>query len=312
MTAPGSLEDRLTGALLGTALGDAAGAPFEGTTSPVADRVDAWLGADGQLRWTDDTHMALALAASLIATGGRVDPQHLGDTFARAYAEEPWRGYGSGPPQVFARAARGEPYVEAAAALFGGSGSLGNGGAMRAAPVAIVGCPDLAEVARLARAQAAVTHAHPEGQDGAVLVAGGICAIVGVEDLRAGPVDALEQVGQHLRTAELRDPLDALVGVVRSGGDLDEAMAGRSTDVTAAGSVPAAVASFLLGGDSVVDVIRSAILLGGDTDTVAAMAGALAGAAYGASSIPAALLDRLEARDDVLRLAGQLIEVRTA
>jgi poly(ADP-ribose) glycohydrolase ARH3 len=310
-TIPGSLEDRLVGALVGTALGDAVGAPFEGVTAPDVGELDARLVGDDRLRWTDDTHMALALASSLVATDGRVDAQHLGDTFARAYADEPWRGYGPGPPQVFAQAARGKSYVVAATALFGGAGSLGNGGAMRAAPAAIVGYPDLEEVARTARAQAAVTHAHPEGQDGAVLIAGAICMTVGAAELSIAPVDAIEQVGQVLRTEEMSNRLAALIESVRAGTSLDAAVGGRAPDVTAAGSVPAAIASFLLGGGSVVDVIRSAVLLGGDTDTVAAMAGALGGASYGASSIATLLLDRLEAQHELVRHAQQLIELRT-
>lgn len=312
MTIADALEDRLIGALLGTALGDAVGAPFEGVAAPSADEIDARLGGDDRLQWTDDTHMALALASSLIATGGRLDAQHLGDTFARAYADEPWRGYGPGPPQVFAQAARGKPYEVAATALFGGTGSLGNGGAMRAAPAAILGYPDLEEVARAARVQAAVTHAHPEGQDGAVLFAGAVCMTVGAAELGIPPVDAIEQVGQMLRTEKMKHRLRELVQGVRAGTDLAVAVGGHATDVTAAGSVPAAIGSFLIGGGSVVATIRSAVLLGGDTDTVAAMAGALAGASYGMNSIAAPLLERLEARDELVRHAQQLIELRTA
>jgi poly(ADP-ribose) glycohydrolase ARH3 len=238
VTIPGSLEDRLVGVLVGTALGDAVGAAFEGVAAPDVGELDARLAGADRLRWTDDTHMALALASSLIATEGRVDAQHLGDTFARAYADEPWRGYGPGPPKVFAEAARGKPYVEAATALFGGAGSLGNGGAMRAAPAAIVGYPDLEEVARTARAQAAVTHAHPEGQDGSVLIAGAICMTVGAAELNIEPVDAIEQVGQVLRTEEMNNRLAALIEAVREGASLAGAVGGRATDVTAAGRCP--------------------------------------------------------------------------
>jgi poly(ADP-ribose) glycohydrolase ARH3 len=127
------------GALLGTALGDAIGAPFEGRRRVDDREVAALLAAGTPLRWTDDTHMMLGLADALTDRGGVVDERHLGDTFAARYREEPWRGYGGGPPRVFAMAARGTPYRQAAAALFGGGGSFGNGAAMRCVPAALAG-----------------------------------------------------------------------------------------------------------------------------------------------------------------------------
>ena len=93
--------DRAVGSLLGLALGDALGAPFEGAASVTPDALAAWVDADEPLRWTDDTQMALTLAEVLLAGRGDLDPQVLGDAFAAAYAAEPWRGYGSGPPEIF-------------------------------------------------------------------------------------------------------------------------------------------------------------------------------------------------------------------
>jgi ADP-ribosylglycohydrolase len=69
--------------------------------------------------------------------------------------------------------------------------------------------------------------------------------------------------------------------------------------------VPAAVAA-LLSGTDLLGVIRIAISLGGDTDTIAAMAGAMAGAAWGLEHVPARLLDRLEARAELEELAATL------
>jgi poly(ADP-ribose) glycohydrolase ARH3 len=88
----GTVADRLAGALLGTALGDAVGAPFEGMARPAPEAIAAHLRSESPLRWTDDTHMMLALAESMAATGGRVEPQQLGETFARYFHDQPWRG----------------------------------------------------------------------------------------------------------------------------------------------------------------------------------------------------------------------------
>jgi poly(ADP-ribose) glycohydrolase ARH3 len=300
--------DRSVGALLGTALGDAVGAPFEGHRRPPLTAIDEHLAASSPLRWTDDTHMALALADSLLATDGTVDPQHLGDTFARRYAEEPWRGYGSGPPQVFALARQGTTYEEAAGSLFGGAGSFGNGAAMRCAPVAIVGSPDLGTTVALARAQARITHTHPEGIDGAVLLAGALCLL-----LDAGGTSApqlLTRVEDHLTTAAFRARSEHLRTAAATGALTRDVVAALGSGVAAIESVPAALAVFLEDPADPVGVLRRAVALGGDTDTVAAMAGALVGAHLGAAAFPAALVDRLEARARIERTAQQLASLR--
>lgn len=301
---PDDLGDRWRGALLGTALGDAVGAPFEGQRHVEVGDVEVWLAADDPLVWTDDTAMAMGLARSLIACHGRVDPQHLGDIFAAEYQSEPWRGYGAGPPRVFAEAARGTAYVDAAAALFGGSGSYGNGGAMRAAPAALVGSSDLAAVADLARAQARVTHAHPLGEDGAALLALAVAAVATAHG--TDPAASIAGTLVHLRT----DPMaSAARRAIELGPTSDAAAVARELGhgISALEAVPAAIAAFLGAPDDPRAVLVRAVTMGGDTDTIAAMAGAVAGAHAGASAWPEAALDRLEGRAELVRLADGLV-----
>lgn len=276
------------------------------------------MAAHEPVTWTDDTAMAIGLARSLVACDGRVDPGHLGDTFAAAYRAEPWRGYGAGPPQVFAAAARGESYVEAAAAMFGGSGSYGNGAAMRAAPAAVVGHPDLSAVADLARAQAQVTHAHPLGQDGAVLLAVAVAIVAGTaretagrnatpnaaEDVALGP--ALAGVADHLDTEAMAMAFRLALDV-GPGGDPRAITERVGHGVAAVEAVPAAVAAFLGSPDDPVGVLARAVVIGGDTDTIAAMAGALVGARVGAGGLPHGMLARLEGRDVLASLADDLV-----
>lgn len=303
----GGLRDAARGALLGAALGDAIGRPFEGARRVDPARVDALLDGSEPLRWTDDTHLLLALGDALVDRDGAVDAQHLGAVFAAAYDAEPWRGYGSGPPQVYAMAAEGIPYVEAAARLFGGSGSWGNGAAMRVAPAAVVGHADAERAAALAAEQSLVTHAHPQGRDAAVLLAVVIRAAL-VTDPSARLVLPEPPASCHLDVviAEAWQDLRAL----EPGSKDRTAYAQRvGTSVLARESVPAAVALALAASASPVDTIRTAISLGGDTDTVACMAGAIVGAHRGASALPPGLLDRLEARDRIQTLAEALLAV---
>jgi len=129
--------------MLGSALGDAIGElafrfPEEG-------RLRAAIAAAHVLHYTDDTAMAIELAESLAERGG-LEPQHLGRTFHHHFNREPWRGYASGPPTIFQLVEKsGLTYEEAARNLYGGQGSLGNGAAMRVAPLGLFfhDAPDL-------------------------------------------------------------------------------------------------------------------------------------------------------------------------
>jgi poly(ADP-ribose) glycohydrolase ARH3 len=298
---------RARGVLLGLALGDALGAPFEGRTPVSAGQVQAWIGAAERLRWTDDTHMALTLARHLLDDPRLDDPEALGAAFARAYTQEPWRGYGSGPPQVFAMVEQGLNFEEAAGTLFGGSGSYGNGAAMRVAPVGLLpAASDPHHAVLLAERQSRVTHTHPDATHGATVVTQIIAGLLDLVDVDADAVvNVVHTTIGRLPPGSVRDRLTEVTDVMASGGDATRAAERCGTGVAAAESVPAAVAALLQGG-APQQVITTAIGLGGDTDTIAAMAGAMAGAAWGSDHFPGVLLDRLEARGELEQLADTL------
>ena len=90
--------------------------------------------------------------------------------FVRRYFADPRRGYGGGAITLLEELAQGRDWREVSPELFGG-GSCGNGGAMRAAPIGGFFHDDPSRAASEAQLSAAVTHAHPEGQAGAMAVA---------------------------------------------------------------------------------------------------------------------------------------------
>ena len=120
--------------------------------------------------YSDDTVMALSVA-EVLDRHGRVDQGDLAGLFARRYQADPYRGYGLSVRRVLEGIAGGEPWHASARSIYGGSGSMGNGGAMRVAPLGAYFADDLGEVVEQARASAEVTHAHPEGQAGAIATA---------------------------------------------------------------------------------------------------------------------------------------------
>lgn len=284
------LEDRFVGSMLGLALGDALGAPHEG--GPLGQA--AWwllgLGRGDLLRWSDDTEMALGLAISLAENRG-VDPDRL----ARQWAENAdWRrGYGPGAGKLLARIRNGEDWRSANRAVFP-DGSFGNGAAMRAAPLGLFYHKDTEELARATALASSITHAHPLGIEGGVLIARATAMAL------EGGLD-LEALRESCREEEFRSRL----------GIAGEEMDGRAvkrrlgTGIEAHRSAVTAVhvANRFREFGPMMEFVVS---MGGDTDTIGAMAGGIFGARHGPGALPEEALSRLEERGWIERVARKL------
>ncbi len=152
--------------LEGLSVGDAFGEMF--FALPVRDIRERRL-PPGPWRWTDDTHMALSIV-EILARYGRIEQDALAESFASRFSQEPWRGYGMGAAQLLARIGAGGDWRKEAPRLFR-SGSFGNGGAMRAAPIGAYFRGDAKKAAHEARLAAEITHGHIDGQAGAMAIA---------------------------------------------------------------------------------------------------------------------------------------------
>jgi poly(ADP-ribose) glycohydrolase ARH3 len=302
--AAASMTEKILGAMVGCGLGDAIGEMAFGGYDEAGLRA---AGAAGdRLIYTDDTAMMLALADSLV-TLGRLDPQHLGETFRAHFRREPWRGYGPGPPRLFAMvAAERLPYGAAARRLYGGQGSFGNGAAMRTAPIGCV-YRDAAVVYERASLAASVTHAHRIGRDGAAVQAIAVSQAARLDprgDFSAqafcrGLVDAA-------RTDEIRQKLTLMARLVADGAPPGAAGDRIGRSIAVHESMPFALYAFLSHPKSFEDCLFCAILDGGDRDTLGAMAGALSGAYLGVAALPAGWRGKLENRAQIEELACSL------
>lgn len=278
----------VAGALLGTFVGDAIGRGFEGAP-PVrraaAERRLATALDQPELVYTDDTQLALALAEHLVDHPG-VEPWGLAATMLEHY--EPWRGYGGGMRQIVGAWQRGVAVEDAAEVAFEG-GSFGNGAAMRIAPVGARWADDPDALDAAARRSARVTHTHPIGVDAAVAVARAVGRAAAAGRFTPQDVAALatvadtSELAERLHRAAELDADTALPRVAR--------MLGNA--VVAHRSVPAALWAAATGRDLTDTVVR-ALGIGGDADTIGAMAAAIRGAADGEAAIPAGWRDRLE------------------
>jgi len=301
------LRGKYLGGMIGSALGDAIGElaffhPHKETLCAHLEKLETY-------RYTDDTAMSIGIAES-IAKAGYLDEKGLGETFRANFKREPWRGYASGPPTVFSMVEElGITYVEAAQRLFGGSGSFGNGSAMRVVPVGLVfhDSPDLYEMARVS---AVVTHAHPLGIDGAAVQSKAVALAVQHDPEDTFPSDAFVQdLLGFARTPQMRDKIREVGDLISSRADPSVAAQRLGRTVAVHKSQPFALYSFLRHLKSFEDCLFCAILNGGDRDTLGAMACAISGAYLGVKAIPNSWIEKLENRSYIEQSALQLAEM---
>lgn len=292
--------DRFTGCLLGLATGDALGAPHEG--GPLERLVWRFIGrtSDGCLRWTDDTQMALDLAESLLIED-EVVPDSLAKQFAASYR---WsRGYGPGAARVLKRIRRGEPWQQACRAVYA-DGSYGNGAAMRAPVLALFFAGDQDKVIASAQRSARITHAHPLGIEGAVLIALATHAML--EERSAAQV--LDLLQSECSSPQFTKLLTTIRSWIDTGKEPDprEVATKLGNGISALTSCPTAlyvaIRHLKTSFEEMMDFI---IACRGDVDTIGAMAGALWGVVNGANRLPQV---RLEARGTLMAISVRIFE----
>ena len=293
--------DRAAGVLLGCAVGDALGAGYEFTpAASLPDRIDmvgGGLGGFAPGEWTDDTSMAVAVAEAGAAGLDLRSPAGLDAVaagFARWFADGP-KDVGVHTSAVLSAAGARSGTVSAAQLtaasqhrLASGYQSAGNGALMRTAPVALAHLDDAQAAADAARAVSDLTHADPVSAEACLIWTLGIRHAVlhgtfdGVRDALAFlPDDRAEVWAGLLDEAEAHDP-----ACFSKNGWVVHALQAAWSAVTrtpvpdlepAAGSFPAL---------HLAHAVEAAVRAGHDTDTVAAIAGSLLGARWGASAVP--------------------------
>ncbi|MGY1690356.1 ADP-ribosylglycohydrolase family protein [Geodermatophilus sp. SYSU D01105] len=276
-------SSRVAGALVGSAIGDALGAPFEfGPPGRFTARFpEPARGAQTEMcgggpwepgEFTDDTQMALLVATSLVERGG-LDEADLFDRF-RAWAAADPKDVGIQTREVLGS---GEPWDVAAAEHFRRTGrAAGNGSLMRTTPAAIRFAREGREATMdAARRISALTHGDPSAGEGCAIFHELVrVALDGGDPLAAIP-SALEAVADEHR--------DRWATVLAPDWTPEDATESNGAVWPTLGQAVWA----LRHGRDFAEVMRLVIDLGGDTDTVAAVAGGLAGAVYGMGRIPA-------------------------
>ena len=289
------LRDKFRGAILGCFLGDAFGSGFEGMDPDRARFHIGNLSKKSTRSYTDDTDMTLALTESIIQFG-KIDPEDIANQF-RLYCDLT-RGYAAGTIKAVLALRAGFKWHQVGRIVFE-NGSFGNGAAMRASPVGLFYHHDVDGLREAAIQQANITHAHPLGQWGAVMQA---CAVGwAVPRDPKEPFKGEEAIVQ-LREVLWRGPVEYLRALnkieemLSKGRELQAREVAQSlgNGVEAHYSVPSACYVAITYSPDFCDAVRAAISLGGDTDTIAGMVGAIVGAHVGEKGLPAEWIEQLE------------------
>jgi ADP-ribosylglycohydrolase len=299
-------KKRFSGCVIGQCLGDALGFPVEGFPTDVCQRYvseslsrsKVTLRGRGAFRfgqYTDDSQLARELMQSYVECHA-FDPGNYAERIAAIFQEDRIVGRGRATERAARRLAAGVPWQEAGTP----SPSAGNGSAMRAAPIGLFFYDSPDELIEAADNQGRITHADQRCSAGAVAIAGSVAMAL---ESQTRPESWLKQLaewvtlidetfGQHI--LQLREwlalpPEDAVVPISKCGVDPSYQDAWEGISPFVVGSVLWSLYAFLRSPEDYMETVRTAIAVGGDVDTTAAMAGAISGAYLGIDSLPSDL-----------------------
>lgn len=295
-----NMKNKYRGCLIGLALGDALCAPYEGG---ILERT-LWKffskTRDGKIRYTDDTQMCIDLAESIIAYNG-INQDALAERFANSYQ---WsRGYGPSAAKLLKKIKRGQNWRDLNTAGFK-DGSFGNGAAMRIAPVALYLHDNENLLIQTVEDASIITHAHELAITGAKNIALTIALI-----LKGQSTESTIKTLIDNNTGEYKEKLliaqQWLIGKEDISSSIVAKILGNGIQAINSTITAITIASFFIHKDfeQMMIFIQNC---GGDTDSIAAMAGAIWGASNGLDAINHPKLDGLESRQKIIELADGL------
>jgi len=242
----------------------------------------------GPWTWTDDTHMALSIV-EILNKCGRIDQNLLANAFARRFRDEPFRGYGRGATRLLGQISAGADWRKVSPSLFNG-GSYGNGASMRVAPIGAYFHGDPGRAAQEAQLSAVITHAHPEGQAGAIAIA--VAASLAADRSPDRGQQFIKLIMEYVPESETRNGIERSLDIPPE--RIDDAIRDLGTGfrISAQDTVPYClwIAAYNL--EDYENALWKTVEGMGDTDTTCAIVGGIV--ALSATEIPALWLERRE------------------
>lgn len=274
------LEDRIKyakRALNGIALGDCFGQTFF-----VPDKIACQRIKDREIlkepwHFTDDTVMAIGIY-HILEKYREINQDELAKVFAKNYALDWHRGYGGTAHSILRSIGEGKDWREVASAVFDGMGSMGNGGAMRVAPIGAYFADDLDKVLYYAKASAEVTHAHMEGIVGAMAAAVASALLLNKKLGRYfGEGKAfLCDVADKLPESDTKYKILSAVSIKKESSiDFVVSVLGNGMELTAQDTVPFCLWCAAYFYTSIEEALWTAVSALGDRDTICAIVGGM-------------------------------------
>jgi len=236
--------------------------------------------------YTDDTEMALGLV-QVLEEHGRVDQDQLARVFGTRYRENPYRGYGGTAHEILQAIHEGAPWRRVSSQVFGGTGSMGKGGAMRVAPLGVYFADDLTRVVSEARASAEVTHFHPEGQAGAIAIAVAAAWVWQERERQSSARQLFDAVLEHTPPGATRRGLERARALpLEVSPEVAAKELGSGSRVISEDTVPFSVWCAARHLDSYEEALWTTVSGLGDRDTTCAIVGGIVVLRTGRESIP--------------------------
>jgi len=275
-------SDRIIGCILGGAIGDAVGLPYEGQLPPVV--VDL----NGK-QVSDDTQLTLATCEAMIESNCVVDAAIIASRFASWHRRRDVHGMGASTYKALSGLVAGEHW-----ALVGRKGeyAAGNGAAMRIAPLAFCLDPLSSDARRTIRDVSRITHHNEEAYVGALAVT--IAIQAACEQRWTGDSSLLRLVVEAIPDSKVRDRILA-INAMSTVESVPEAGLRFGNSGYVVDSVPLALyAAQQISSRSFESIMREVIHSGGDTDTIASISGQIVGTLVGYKALPNELSSQLE------------------
>ena len=246
----------------------------------------------GTWHYTDDTNMALSIY-QILRENGHIDQDKLAQSFAYRFNRN--RGYGAGASRLLHLIGAGADWRVESAALFAGTGSYGNGAAMRIPPLGAYFADDYEACVANARKSSEVTHSHPEGVAGGIAVAIAAAKVMRADgDLDVARQDYYATILQYTPQSEVYEKIQAVSEMRQTDPDYIAEKVGNGRAVSAQDTVPFVVWSAFRFMDNYSNAIWHTASVGGDTDTTCAMVGGIVACMVGIENIPPIWRDHTE------------------
>ena len=321
-----TLEERFLGCLIGTAVGDALGAPFEHQELPKEltpkHILKEFIRIPGfpKGQYTDDTQLTIATAESII-TKRKIDGQDIAQKFTKLWKNHQILGQGIACDEAIHRMIHHHvPWSEAGAP----EGEAGNGAAMRISPIGLWNHDQTGNLPADTYTASIITHKDKKSIAGALAIATAISYLTNNSELDTDRL--LDQVSRNvfslhqgfaqeihqIKTLLSQPEEQAIEQIIQKAqfGPHKGSWCGRITPYVIP-TVLLSLHNLLRYPDNYAQAVAKSILAGGDTDTTAAITGALSGTHNGIKAIPQHLAQAVLNSKYIHELGKQLLQAKT-